>query len=103
MLIAYIDNGNVLTLSSLTNSITAAVDTGATVTVTLKDTSGTEVSGQSWPASVVHVAAGLYQTTLDAALVLQPNRTYKAHVDATGTGGEVGHWEIPVKAMIRGA
>ena len=102
-LIIYIENNNVITLEGLTNSATDVVDTGATVTVTLKDSTGTDVVGQTWPASMSHVAAGTYRATLDSDLTLTNNRRYTAEIDAVGSGGEVGHWEICCTARVRTA
>lgn len=99
--IVYLLNNNVIELQALTNSATDVVDVAATVTVTLKDKAGTAVTGQVWPAVMSHVSAGLYRATLDADLDLSANRDYVAWIDATGTGGEVGHWEYPVTAMVR--
>jgi hypothetical protein len=98
MSIIYIDNNNLLTLTALTNCATGAVDTAATVTVTLKDRAGTNVTGQT---TMAHVSAGTYRVTLDSDLSLTPNREYVAHINATGTGGEIGHWELELKAMAR--
>jgi len=97
----YIDNNNVIELQDLTNSVTEVVDTGATVETTIKDSSGTAVTGQTWPAVMAHDATGTYRATLEADIALIPNRQYTAIVDAVGSGGEIGHWEIPVKSMVR--
>jgi len=102
-MLIYIDNNNSLTVNELTNCVTDVVDTAATVTVTLKDSSGTEVVGQSWPATMSHISGGTYQITLDDDLVLTANRPYTAIIDATGSGAETGHWEIPLQAMVRTA
>ena len=51
-LIIYAGNNNVVELTGLKNSITNAIDTGATVNVTIKDASGAEVSGDAWPKRV---------------------------------------------------
>jgi len=104
-LVIYIDNNNVVELQGLTNDATDVVDTAATVTVTLKDSAGAEVSGQVWPAAMSLVSespsTGRYRATLDADLALTSNRRYTAEIDATGSGGEIGHWEICVTAMKR--
>jgi hypothetical protein len=97
----YIDNHNVLELQALTKSTTGAADVTATVTVTVKDKAGANVTGQTWPATMAHVSAGTYRVTLDSDLSLTPNREYVAHITATGTGGEIGHWELELKAMAR--
>ena len=97
----YLDNSNVIELRSLTNSVTGAVDTGATVNVTIVDSAGTEVTGQSWPVAMGHASAGTYRATLDAAIKLIAGRKYTAIVNATGTGAEVGEWNCSVIAMDR--
>ena len=97
----YIANNNTIELAGLTNSATEVVDTAATVECTLKDSEGVEVVGQSWPATMAHVSAGLYRATLDYDLVLVHNARYTADVDAVGSGGEVGHWEVAMKAKDR--
>ena len=97
----YLDNSNVIELRSLTNSATAAVDTGATVTVTLTDAQGNEVSGQAWPASMAHVADGTYRATLEDDIAIVAGQIYKAVVSATGSGGQTGKWSCPVIAETR--
>lgn len=97
----YIDNHNVIELSGLKNSATNVIDTGATVEVTLKDENGNNVAGQTWPATMAHDSGGLYRATLDEDLDLTPLASYVAHVDATGSGGQVGHWEKAVTARTR--
>ncbi len=103
--IVYLLNNNVLELQELTNTITGAIDVGATVTVTLKDRSGTEVTGQTWPTTMTLVSesplTGTYRATLDADLNLAAKRDYVAVIDATGSGGQLGHWEYPLKAQVR--
>jgi hypothetical protein len=103
--VLYIDNNNVIELQSLTNDATGVVDTGATVTVTIQDTSGDSVAGQVWPATLSLVSesplTGKYRATLDYDLVLLANRKYRAVVTAVGSGGEVGKWEVPAVARVR--
>lgn len=97
----FIDNHNVLEVSGLTNTVTSTVDTGATVTVTLKTAADVEVVGMTWPQTISHVAAGLYRLQLDYDLVLTAGVAYIAYIDATGTAGEVAHWEIATTAAVR--
>jgi hypothetical protein len=97
----YLDNSNVIELRSLTNSVTGVVDTGATVTVTIKDAAGTNVTGQTWPAAMSHASAGTYRATLDAAMSIEAGRRYVVIVNATGSGGEVGEWNCKVIAVDR--
>jgi hypothetical protein len=97
----YIGNSNVIELQTLTNSATEVVDTGATVTVTMKDSAGEDVVGDTWPLAMTHVSAGLYRATMDDGLVLDHHDTYTAFVEAAGSGGEVGHWECDIRAENR--
>jgi hypothetical protein len=102
-LIIYAGNNNVVELTGLKNSITNAIDTGATVNVTIKDASGTEVSGDTWPKNMPHVSSGLYRVTLDYDLIIDTPSVITVVIDAIGSGGEVGHWEIPARAIVRNA
>lgn len=103
MATAFLANSNILDLLSLTNHITAAPINGATVTVTVKDSTGAEVSGQVWPATMSYVAAssGDYRAILSEDVAFVANKNYRAFVDADAGPGLVGHWEFPFQAKIR--
>ena len=107
MSIIYLGNNHTITLAGLTNCQTGALDTGATVTVTIVDSSGTQVSSSPdiWPLSMPLVSesptTATYRATLPADLVLAAKRSYVAVIDATGSGGQIGHWEYPIKAQVR--
>ena len=104
----WVDNNNVIELgntenggTALTNSVTGAIDTGASVTVTLKDSSGVDVLGMVWPAPMTHDSGGLYRATLDESLEIIRGATYTACIDAVGSSDEVGHWECSAVAKTR--
>lgn len=82
-------NNNVVELRSLTNTATGLPDTGAIVTMTIRDRAGTELPGQVWPATLVYVAGteydALYRATLDATLEITPGKFYFGTVDVLGT------------------
>lgn len=101
-LVLYIGNDNIIELQTLTNEATGAADTGATVTVTLTDKLGANVTGQSWPATLAHVSGGTYRTTLADELAITANQRYYATVHAVGSGGQVGHWVERVIPLMRG-
>ena len=101
MPIIYVGNNNLLTLSGVTNCATGVIDTSAAVTVTLKDKAGANVTGQTWPATMAHTTGGTYRATLDADLALTANREYTAFIEATGSNGAVGHWELALIAATR--
>ena len=97
----YVGNSNVIELQGLQNSVTGLADTGATVQVTVKDRDGVVVTGQSWPAFMAHVSAGTYRATLESDIAITAGVKYLAVIDATGSGGEIGHWEADVVAQTR--
>lgn len=97
-------NDNVLRVIGLSNAVTGAyLNDLATVEVTLTDSDGNEVTGQSWPLGVTYVAAsdGEYRAILPQALSITPGATYTATVDADGGAGLKGRWEIPVLCRTR--
>lgn len=99
--VLYISNTNVVEWEALTNSITGEVDEAATVTVTILDSEGNEVAGQSWPAPMVHDSGGTYRASLSHELELVDGGSYTAKVHAVGSDGGVGHREIPVMSLPR--
>ena len=96
-----IGNSIVVELSGLTNSVTEAVDTGATMEVTLLDSAGAEVPGATWPMAMPHAGSGDYRATLPHTVELTDDAYYTALITATGSGGEVGDWRVNCKAEPR--
>ena len=96
-------NDNILELEGLKNDATGAFINGATVTVTLVDSDDTNVVGQTWPTTLLYVAAsdGIYRATLQDVLTLVPDAKYTAKVTADGGAGLLGFFELPVVARIR--
>jgi len=100
--VLYLDNSSVIELVGLKNSVTGTADVGASVSVTLLDSSGAQVSGETWPLTMAHVADGLYRATMSSAINLSALTKYTAMVDVVGSGGEVGNWQCKVLARARG-
>lgn len=75
----------------------------ATVTVTLVDSEGTEVSGETWPLTMVYVGSsdGIYRATLNDDLGLTLGDQYTAKVSANGGAGLQGYWELPLIVKVR--
>jgi len=73
----------------------------ATVTVTLTDTAGDEVSGETWPLAMSYVTSsnGKYTATLTDSLSLSPNKRYTAQVVADGGDGKKRTWYYSVLAV----
>lgn len=88
-LTAYVNSDNVLTLTGLYDNINAAYENAATVYVTLTDSNGTQVTGETWPLLMNYVSAsnGNYRATLTDSLSVVSGKTYTATVTAdAGTG-----------------
>ena len=102
MHIIYISNDNLLTLDALTNTADSSFINDATVTVTLVDSTGTEVTGETWPLAMSYVSSsnGKYQATLTDSLSLSKG-TYTAQITANGGAGLLGYWEITLRALVR--
>ncbi len=93
-------NSMLLELQDLTNSKTQAVITSATVTVTLKDSTGAEVAGETWPLAMGHVSGGTYDATLLDTLVLVNGDQYTAEITAVDAG-LTGFWALPLTVKDR--
>jgi hypothetical protein len=90
------------TASPLRNSVTEVVDTAATITCVLLDSSGDEVTGSTWPVSMPHSSGGIYRATLPATLELVHGDSYTAVISGAGSGGEALNIEVSCVAQIRG-
>jgi hypothetical protein len=86
----YVNNSNVVEWQSLTNSVTSTADTGASVTLTITDNAGAEITGETWPVTLSHVAAGTYRYTLADDIAITAGSRYTMTFNATGSGGEKG-------------
>ena len=95
-------NSMVIELLGLTDSITDAFVLDATVTITLLDDAGAEVTGETWPLTMTFVAAsdGNYRAVMDEAIVVIVGHQYTAQVTAISSG-TTGFWEAPVVAERR--
>ena len=98
-LVLYRDSHNVVEVQDLTDQLTDAVVTDATVTVTVTDTVGVEVVGDTWPKDMPHVAAGTYRAVLDYDLELELGIQYVAEFIAidTSTNQKVWRCKVTVK------
>ena len=101
--IVYHQNDNLLEVDLLKNVDTAAYINNATVTATLKDASGNNVVGETWPLTMSYVAAsnGKYRAKLKDTLTLIPGRGYVAEITADGGADLRAFWELPVKVERR--
>ena len=84
----------------LTDAITRAVITDATVTAQLEDSAGATISGQAWPITLAHVSGGVYRGSAAAAVAVVQGARYIVEITATKSGN-TGTWRVPVIAEER--
>lgn len=101
--ILYYGNDMVLELTDLTNEVTGSNISGATVFVTLVDSSDTQVAGGTWPKPMPYVTGsdGVYRTTLEDTLSLTKGSRYTAKITADGGSGLMGYWEKRFICKVR--
>lgn len=100
--VAFITNTNLLEVIGLKDAIDDSFINNATVTATIKDSTGAVVTGQVFPVTLDYVAAsdGIYRASLDKALALIDDAEYTAEITAITTAGD-GFWEFPFVAETR--
>lgn len=99
----FVDNSNVVEVRGLAVAVNDSYVNDATVTLTLKDADGQEVTGQTWPATMTYVTAtdGWYRGVIEHDVELEAGVTYYAHIDADAGGDGYGHWEYAFVAKTR--
>lgn len=106
-IIAYVENTNTILLTGLKDELDEVFINDANVTVTVKDSTGAEVAGQVWPATMDYLSGsdGDYALGLTHTLSFAADQSYTAFIDADGSvsGGveRFGHWEMKFKARKR--
>ena len=84
----YIGSDNVIQLADFYDAVAGSYLNSATVTATMTDLSGNEVTGVTWPMTLSYVAAsnGKYLVTVDKAAVVTENATYFVTITAAEGG-----------------
>jgi len=102
--IALVGNDNILELDLFKNEAAGTfINSGATMSVTVVDSAGTEVTGQTWPATLSYVAAsdGKYRATLEDVAAFVDGSKYTAKITADGGPGLKGFYELPLQGQTR--
>lgn len=104
--IAYVGNTNNLELTGLKSEVEDIFLDDVVITVTVKDSAGVELTGETWPQTMTYVAGsnGDYVLGLSHLLNLTRGQRYTAFIDAdaSDTSAErYGHWEFPFTAQTR--
>lgn len=99
----YVGNDTILEIDNLKNELTGAFLTAASVTVTLKDSTGANVIGDTWPKTLTYLASsnGVYRCTLLHALALVAGRRYTAVIVADGGAGLYASFTVDCVARTR--
>ena len=104
----YKDNDNYVTFTEmrdLSQSANSFVDGTATVTMTLKTTNGTTVSGQTFPATLTYNSAkgrGTFNGTPESGLSITEWQHYHLELNVSGGGFATAKSTIKCFARIRG-
>lgn len=113
MLIIFRGNDNVIEFDAaiqadgvdglLRDQITGALIAAATVEVTLTDTAGTDIGGETWPLSMPAVGGepGNYRATLSDALVLVAEQEVVGVLTADNGPGARAEWNLRVAVNDR--
>ncbi len=100
--VIFFKNDNVIELTGLKDEITQVDIDDATVTVTLKDSNGVDVTGETWPLAMAALGSGgIYRATLTDTLGVTLLNQYVAVVNVTTIGGVVAKWSIPAQVTLR--
>ncbi len=103
LLTIYPGNDNLLELQNLTKAIDGTAETGAAVSVTLRDSAGEPVAGSLWPVALSHVGAtpGTYRALLGPGIAVTSGSHYTATINAITGDGLVGRWDVELIAQTR--
>lgn len=104
--IVYIDNDNMakVTLSGETAAGVGIDFSGATVTITLEETGGTDVTGETWPLAMTHISgttSALFAAMLADTLTLAAATNYQAVIAGNNGDGQAFKITVPVDAQVR--
>lgn len=101
----YIGSDNVLEVNALTNTVTGEFEAGASIEVTITDSEGVEVAGQSWPVTLDHVEpeegedeTGNYRANLSDTLEVTEGALYSVAIVAN-VGSTKRRWKKSIKAV----
>lgn len=101
--ILYDNNDMVLEAAGLRNETTGAFLNAASVSVTLKDSAGVNVTGQTWPLVLTYVPSsdGVYRAGLSNALNVTPASRYVAQVVVDAGAGLRAEWDLDCVCQTR--
>lgn len=100
---ALVANTNNLELLGLQNASNGAYVNDATISVTVKDASGIDVVGETWPIPMNYVSGsdGDYRCVLIDTLSFNSGMTYTANISVNAGSNRIAFWEYDFKALTR--
>src|SRR3990172_8268202 len=98
--VIYKGNDHVIELQDLKDGSTGTIIPSATVSCTLRDSTNTPVTGQTWPISMDPVVGtpGTYRGILEDDLSLLPGAIYTAEILVDAGSDLKGRWDILMQA-----
>lgn len=100
--LAFYLNDNLLTLVGARLATTNAFIDDATVRVTIVDRREQEVSGQTWPTTMVSAGySGIYRCTLSGTVDFKKNEFYTGQIEFNPSGSPRAYWEQPIEIVAR--
>lgn len=92
----YLGNDMLLEVANLRDQATGDYLNAATVTVSLEDSEGNAVVGESWPLALSYITAsnGVYRAILRDTLTLAVDARYVAEVIADSGEGRRARWDL---------
>jgi len=92
--VIYEGNDTIIEVKGLKNEVSGDYINAATVAVTLTDTTGVEVTGETWPLAMSYVTGsnGKYRATLADTLSLTVGTRYEATISANAGAGLQAKW-----------
>jgi hypothetical protein len=97
--VLYLATDHVLELAGLSNGLTGAAISDATVTVSLADANGVAITGATWPIPAIAVVGqdGTYRATVPDDLTLTARQWVTATVVADAGPGLKRTWLVPLR------
>lgn len=91
------NNDMVVEVRGLEDDVSGEHVNDATVTCTLIDSAGSNVTGQSWPLTLSYVAEsdGVYRATIPYSVATVAGADYTLQIDVNAGSGLRGQWSIP--------
>lgn len=102
--LAYVGNDNIVELNGLQDIDDNYINNASVTLITVEDSLGNAVTGQTFPVTMAYVAAsnGVYRAVMEDTLALTHQSSYVAKVDVDAvTQGLQAHFELEFVARIR--